>query len=70
MPIRCEKCQFVGLPATDGTCPVCGSIGGHKAMGLQKPYEPTLQDIEEEWGSADEAYREQQEELYNMMYGG
>lgn len=68
--INCEECHYVGPPDPDGTCPKCGSIGGHKALGLQKKYERSLKEIEDDAGSADDAAREEQENLRSMIYGG
>ena len=68
--INCEECHYVGPPDPDGTCPKCGSIGGHKALGLQKKYEKSLKEIEDDAGSADDAAREEQENLQSMIYGG
>ena len=69
--ISCEECGYKGQPDSDGTCPKCNSIGGHKAMGLQKKHERTLKEVEEDLGNtADDAAREEQELLQSMAYGG
>lgn len=69
--INCEECHYVGPPDPDGTCPNCGAIGGHKALGLQKKYERSLKEIEEDMGNTvDDAAREEQENIHSMIYGG
>ena len=68
--IQCEDCHYVGPPDPDGTCPVCGAIGGHKAVGLQKKYERSLEEVEKDLGgTADDAAREEQENIHSMMIG-
>lgn len=69
--INCEECRYQGPPDPDGTCPNCGAIGGHKALGLQKKYERSLKEIEEDMGNTvDDAAREEQENIHSMIYGG
>ena len=68
--IDCEQCGFKGKPDPDGTCPECGAIGGHKAYGVQKKHEPTLEDIENSKNTADDDYREEQENIHSMIIGG
>lgn len=68
--IDCRQCGYKGSPDPDGTCPECGAIGGHKPYGLQKKYEPTLEDIENSKNTADDDFRQEQENINSMVLGG
>lgn len=68
--IDCKECGYKGAPDPDGTCPTCGSIGGHKAQGLVKRHEPTLEEIEDSKNNADDDFRQEQENIHSMMIGG
>lgn len=68
--IDCEQCRYQGSPTNDGRCPKCGAICGVAPTKPTAPKDLSIKDLENIMGDVDSAYQNDQQDIWNRVYGG